>query len=135
PGSLALRVHHTMLALYNSSECNNLEFDNVVVAEAAGVATATSPSISTLGPGAHNVVAVYSDAAFKGSSGSIVQTVNPLPVSASMSTVTAAPVGVPADGATASTITITLRDALGAAVAGKTVTLAADAGSSTISAA
>ena len=45
------------------------------------------------------------------------------PVSASTSTVAASPTAVPADGATTSTITVTLKNAAGAAVSGKTVSL------------
>ena len=55
--------------------------------------------------------------------------------SASLSTVVASPTSVPADGTTTSTITVTLKNAAANAVAGKTVTLAQGAGSSTISAA
>ena len=56
-------------------------------------------------------------------------------VSASVSTVAASPSSVPDDGATLSTITVTLLDANSNPVSGKTVTLAAGSGSSTISAA
>jgi hypothetical protein len=49
------------------------------------------------------------------------------------STVTANPTSVAADGVTASTITVTLKDSCGNPVAGKTVALAAGSGSSTIS--
>lgn len=56
-------------------------------------------------------------------------------VSASTSTVTANPTSIPADGTTTSTITVTLKDAAGSPVSGKTVTLAKSGGSSTISAA
>jgi subtilisin family serine protease len=56
-------------------------------------------------------------------------------VNGGTSTVTAAPASVAADGTTASTITVTLKDANGNGVSGKTVTLAAGSGSSIISAA
>jgi len=49
-------------------------------------------------------------------------------VSAANSTVTAAPESVVADGATASTITVTLKNGTGAPVAGKTVSLAKTSG-------
>ena len=62
-------------------------------------------------------------------------TVNPGAVSASQSTVSASPTTVPADNRTSSTITVTLYDAYGNPVSGKTVTLAKRGGSSTISAA
>ncbi|GAB2619754.1 Ig-like domain-containing protein [Pseudactinotalea suaedae] len=55
------------------------------------------------------------------------------PVAAAGSTVTATPTEVPADGETASTITVTLRDANGNPVAGESATLAAGGGSSVIS--
>ncbi|WP_162458367.1 Ig-like domain-containing protein [Pseudactinotalea terrae] len=55
------------------------------------------------------------------------------PVSAAGSTVTATPTEVPADGATASTITVTLRDANGNPVVGESATLGANGGSSVIS--
>jgi len=51
---------------------------------------------------------------------------------ATTSTVVASPTSVLADGATTSTITVTLKDADSAPVAGKTVTLAKNSGSSTI---
>src|SRR6266705_330196 len=49
-------------------------------------------------------------------------------VSPTLSTVVAAPPFVPADGVTASTITVTLRDSNGQPVAGKTITLSSDRG-------
>lgn len=52
--------------------------------------------------------------------------------SATNSTVAASPTSVPADNSTASTITVTLKDASGNAVGGKTVTLAQGSGHSTI---
>lgn len=54
---------------------------------------------------------------------------------AAQSSVAAAPASVAADGATTSTITVTMRDQFSNPVSGRTVTLAADAGSSIISAA
>ncbi|MGH7485763.1 MAG: Ig-like domain-containing protein, partial [bacterium] len=56
------------------------------------------------------------------------------PVNASASTVSASPFFVTADGSSTSTITITLKDANSHPVSGKTVTLTAGSGSSTISA-
>ena len=53
-------------------------------------------------------------------------------VSASQSTVSASPTSVAADGATTSTITVTLKDSGGNPISGKTVTLTAGGGSSTI---
>ena len=58
------------------------------------------------------------------------------PGSASQSLVAASPASIVADGSTTSTVTVTLRDAYGNAVAGKTVTLASSRGATdTISAA
>ncbi len=54
------------------------------------------------------------------------------PVTAAQSTVAAVPASVVADGATTSTVTVTLKDANSNPVAGKTVTLAKGSGSSTI---
>ena len=66
---------------------------------------------------------------------SVTFAVNPA-ASDSQSTVAASPGSVVANGSTASTITVTLKDSGGAAVAGKTVTLASSRGASdTISAA
>jgi len=62
-------------------------------------------------------------------------TVNPGTVSSATSTVSANPTSVVADGSTSSTITVTLKDANNNPVSGKTVTLSAGSGSSTISAA
>jgi len=62
-------------------------------------------------------------------------TVNPGAVSSGTSTVSANPTSVVADGSTSSTITVTLKDANNNPVSGKTVTLSAGSGSSTISAA
>ncbi|MBI4325721.1 MAG: Ig-like domain-containing protein [Chloroflexi bacterium] len=53
------------------------------------------------------------------------------PVDAGTSTVSASPASVPADGATASTITVRLTDASGVPVSGKTVTLANTSGPGT----
>jgi CSLREA domain-containing protein len=54
------------------------------------------------------------------------------PASPTLSTVQASSATAPADGLTASTITVTLKDTAGNPVAGKTVTLSAGSGSSTI---
>ena len=63
------------------------------------------------------------------------ETVNGAAAGASLSTVSASPTSLVADGATTSTITVTLLDAYGNPVSGKTVTLAQGTGHSTISAA
>ncbi len=57
------------------------------------------------------------------------------PADAALSTVTASPTSVPADGVTQSTITVTLFDANDGPIGGDTVTLTANGGSSIISAA
>ncbi len=56
--------------------------------------------------------------------------VNPGPVSQTTSTMTASPASVPADNSSTSTVNVTLKDAYGNIVPGKTVTLGAGAGSS-----
>ncbi len=55
------------------------------------------------------------------------------PVSASSSSVVAAPTSVPDDGTSASTVTVTLKDGSGTPVSGQVVTLGQGAGSSVIS--
>jgi hypothetical protein len=60
------------------------------------------------------------------------ETVTAAAVSASTSSVNNSPASVPADGATTSTVTATLTDSFGNPVSGKTVTLTAGSGSSTI---
>ncbi|MCX7175580.1 MAG: hypothetical protein NT159_16965 [Proteobacteria bacterium] len=77
--------------------------------------------------------AVTSTNAASGTAASATLTVTG--ISAANSTVVASPISVPADNTTTSTITVTLKDGASAPVAGKTVTLAAGSGSSTISAA
>lgn len=59
-------------------------------------------------------------------------TIDPLPTSAANSTVVASPTSVASDNSSTSTITVTLKDTAGNLVAGKTITLTAGAGSSTI---
>lgn len=54
------------------------------------------------------------------------------PVDPAVSTVAASPVLVPADGTSTSTVTVTLKDAIGLPVAGKQVTLAGNPGTATI---
>jgi hypothetical protein len=56
----------------------------------------------------------------------------PGPVNADASTVAAAPAAVPADGSTLSTVTVTLKDAIGVPVPGKDVTLAGSPGNAVI---
>ncbi len=65
------------------------------------------------------------------SSGSLTVTGNS-PADAAQSSVTAAPASVPANGATASTITVTVRSPCGTPLSGKTVTLGQGGGSSSI---
>ena len=54
------------------------------------------------------------------------------PVDAGTSTVTVSPASIPADGATAATVTVTLKDADGNRVPGKTVTLASSRGTADV---
>ena len=67
-------------------------------------------------------------ASINGTTGTIG--VNPGAVSGTTSTVTASPAAVPADNATTSAVNVTLKDAFGNVVPGKTVTLGAGGGSS-----
>jgi len=93
-----------------------------------GVATFSNLSINKTGTG-------YTLAASStGVAGATSNTFNITagPVSAGTSTVTANPTSVTADGTTTSTITVTLLDANSNPVSGKTVTLTAGSGSSTI---
>ena len=79
--------------------------------------------------GASKVHAVTTVGSFADDTGIITVTIGA--VSAAQSTVTASPASVPADDSTTSTITVTLKDALGNPVAGKTVTLAKTSGPGT----
>src|SRR5204862_1247558 len=64
--------------------------------------------------------------------GNAAVTVNPAAVSASTSTVSASPTSRVADDSTTSTVTVTLKDAYGNAVPGKTVSLSQGGASSTV---
>jgi hypothetical protein len=99
-----------------------------------GVAT-VSFTTSTIASTVHTVTATDNTTPthLTGTSGSI--TTQPGLGSATNSTVSASPTSVVADGSTTSTITVTLKDSNNNLVSGKTVTLAKNGGSSTISAA
>ncbi len=75
----------------------------------------------------------YNNTATNTTGNSSAASLTVLPVSATLSTVTASPVSVAANGTTASTVTVTLKNGAANPVAGKTVTLTAASGSSTIS--
>ena len=92
-----------------------------------------SVTSATAGSYLNSSGAVTSTNANSGTAASATLTVTA--ISAANSTVVANPISVPADNSTTSTITVTLKDGAGNGVAGKTVTLAAGSGSSTISAA
>ncbi len=63
----------------------------------------------------------------------VIVAFNPGPVSTSTSTVSASPTSVVADGATTSTVTVTLKDSGGNPVGGKAVSITAGSGSSIVS--
>jgi adhesin/invasin len=100
--------------------------------------SATSVALPTTLPvGAYTITAAFNDTDgdFNNSSGTVGQTVTQT-ATAGNSLVSASPASVPADGATTSTITVTLKDTYGNPVPGKTVTLASSRGATdTISAA
>jgi MSHA biogenesis protein MshQ len=97
---------------------------------ANGTCTVTVQVTATAAGSYANSVTVTSQNRGSGSSSA---TLAVTAISASNSTVVASPTSVPADGTTTSTITVTLKDGAGNPVSGKTVTLAAGSGSSTIS--
>ena len=93
-----------------------------------GVATFSNLSINKVGNG---YTLVASSSGLTGATSNAFN-IGAGTVSASNSTVSANPASVPADGSTASTITVTLLDSGGNPVSGKNVTLTAGSGSSTI---
>jgi len=97
--------------------------------------TLTVTTLSTTPVGAAAAPQVWADGS-NGCSGNyetgVSFVVSAGPGNASNSTVSAGLTSVPADGSTPSTITVTLKDANNNLVSGKTVTLAAGSGSSTI---
>ncbi len=97
---------------------------------ANGTCTVTVQVTATAAGSYANSVTVTSNNRGNGSSSA---TLTVTAISASNSTVVANPTSVPADGTTTSTITVTLKDGAGNPVSGKTVTLSAGSGSSTIS--
>ena len=101
------------------------------VSAVSGVATFSTLSTNKAGTG-YTLTASSSGLTGATSNGF---NITPGAVSAGTSTVVANPTSVTADGATTSTITVTLLDASSNPVTGKTVTLTAGSGSSTISAA
>ncbi len=100
---------------------------------ASGVVTFTVTDTLAEGPISYSATDTTDNNLAITQSASISFTANT--VSAATSTVAASPSTVVADGVTASTITITLKNANGNPVPGKTVTLAKSGGSSVISAA
>ena len=76
----------------------------------------------------------YSNTATNTSSLTSTASLTVTAISPTLSTVTASPTSVPADGVSTSTITVTLKDGAGNPVPGKTVSLTAGTGSSVITA-
>lgn len=101
------------------------------VSASGGVATFSDLAINKVGTG-YTLTASSSPLT---SATSSAFNITVAPVSAANSTVSASPGSVVANGTATSTITVTLLDGSGNPVSGKTVTLAANGGSSTISAA
>ena len=99
-----------------------LAFTNGILVQSVTINNTGSFTITATGIGGNSGI--------NGTSNSF--TVNPGAVSAGTSTVVANPTSVVADGSSISTITATLKDALSNPVSGKTVSLAAGSGSSTV---
>ena len=86
---------------------------------AIGTYTATSSTqvVGVSGAGVINAVVVRD-----------ISNITPGPVDAATSTIVASPASIPPDGSTTATIIVTLQDAAGNRIPGKTVTLASDRG-------
>jgi len=90
----------------------------------------TTSGVTVTATGSNGCTGTYPSSAF-----SLVVSAAVNPASATNSTVSASPASVAANGSTTSTITVTLKDGSNNLLSGKTVTLSAGSGSSTISAA
>ena len=145
-GSTVAGNAHTLTATIKDANGNTVTSDNstvVTFAKTGGAGTVTGLGTATASNGVatRNVTNMLAgqidlDAQASGlTTGTVSYTIAVGPVSpaASDSTVVAAPTTVYANGVDAGTITVTLRDAGGNGIAGKTVTLAQGSGSSTIS--
>ena len=87
-------------------------------------------SISCPAPGSCSAGGFYFDS--NGYRQAFVVDQSQVTVDSGLSTVSASPSSVPADGASTSTVTVTIKDSGGVAVPGQTVTLAANAGSPSV---
>ncbi len=96
-----------------------------------GCSVSTSVIATTTGSKINSTGTITSANGLSAAAGSA--TLSVLAASASLSTVVASPTSVQADGVSSATVTVTLKDDAGIAVAGKLITLAKGSGSSTIS--
>ena len=145
-GSTVAGNAHTLTATIKDANGNTVTSDNATVvtfAKTGGAGTVTGLGTATASSGVatRNVTNMLAgqidlDAQASGlATGTTSYTIAAGPVSAaaSHSTVVAAPTTVYANGTDSAMITVTLRDAGGNGIAGKTVTLAQGSGGSTIS--
>ncbi len=136
---------HSLVATIQDANGNTVTSDSSTVVAFAktggagtvtGLGTATvTNGVATLGVTNRLVGLINLDAQAAGlttGTASYTITIGPVSPAASDSTVVAAPTAVYANGVDSATITVTLRDAGGNGVAGKTVTLAQGAGNSAI---
>ena len=114
----------------NLTSTGTLVYTNPSPAFTSGVLANQSVSITNTGSFTITATGTGNNSSITGVSNSF--TVNPGPVTAGTSSVVASPTSVVADGSSISTITVTLKDGFGNPVSGKTVSLAALGGSSTI---
>ena len=144
-GSTAAGNAHTLTATIKDANGNTVTSDSstvVAFAKTGGAGTVTGLGTATASSGVAtrnvtNMLAGQIDldaqaAGLTTGTTSYTITAGPVSAAASDSTVVAAPAAVYANGTDTATITVTLRDAGGNGIAGKTVTLAQGAGSSTI---
>ena len=144
-GSTVAGNGHTLTATIEDANGNTVTSDNstvVAFAKTGGAGTVTGLGTATATGGVAtkavtNRLAGQIDldaqaAGLTTGTASYTIAIGPVSTAASDSTVVAAPTAVYANGIDTTTITVTLRDAGGNGVAGKTVTLAQGAGSSTI---
>ena len=145
-GSTVAGNAHTLTATVKDANGNTVTSDSstvVTFAKTGGAGTVTGLGTATASSGVatRNVTNMLAgqidlDAQASGlatGTASYTVTVGAVSPAASDSTVVAAPTFVYANGTDSATITVTLRDAGGNGIAGKTVTLAQGSGSSTIS--
>lgn len=115
--SAATTLTITITSLTSNSVTNSLTWQNVRVRPSAGTPLASGDiTISSSSTATLNGITLNST-----NLGTLAEVTGA--VSASVSTVSASPTSVPADGTTTSTVTVTLKDASSNPVSGKTVTL------------